>query len=169
VTTKKSAIVTNADASPIVKNNARLDGGRVRQKSGTIALLSTDLDAADIIVLARVPGNATINSILLFNDDLDGDVSPLLTIDVGLYKVDGTVVDINFYASAITSFNAAVVGGTQVAFEARNINTLGQAVWQDAASTTDTGIEYDVALTVLAAARGIVAGDISFIVEYTVD
>jgi hypothetical protein len=69
------------------------------------------------------------SSIKLFNDDLDSGSTS--TTDVGLYSTAIAAVDDDAYASAITDLRGAVTVGTEVAFEARNINTLGQRVWED--------------------------------------
>ena len=116
-------------------------------------------------MLAPIPTNASISSIKLFNDDLDSGTT--MTTDVGLYDTAIAAVDDDAYASAITDLRDAVKTGTEVAFEARDINTMGQKVWQDAGQSSDPGGYYYVALTFDAA--GDTAGDLSFIIEYTVD
>jgi hypothetical protein len=115
-------------------------------------------------MLAPIPSNASITSIKLFNDDLDS--STVITADVGLYKQDLSVVDADAYASAITDLRAAVKTGTEVAFEARDINKMGQKVWQDAGLSSDPALTYFVGIGFPAA--GDQAGDLSFIIEYTV-
>ena len=76
-------------------------------------------------------------------------------------------MDDDAYASAITDLRGAVTTGTEVAFEARNINKCGQKVWQDAGQSSDPGGYYYVGL--LFDAAGDTAGDLSFVIEYTVD
>ena len=71
-------------------------------------------------MLAPIPTNASISSIKLFNDDLDSGTT--MTTDVGLYTTAIAVVDDDAYASAITDLRGAVTTGTEVAFEARDIN-----------------------------------------------
>jgi hypothetical protein len=117
-------------------------------------------------MLAPIPTNASVISIKLFNDDLDSGSTN--TCDVGLYSADGnvTAVDDDAYASAITDLRAAVTTGTEVAFEARNINTMGQRVWEDAGQTSDPGGYYNIGL--LFDAAGDTAGDLSFMIEYVV-
>ena len=56
--------------------------------------------------------------------------------------------------------------GTEVAFEARDINKMGQKVWQDAGLTSDPALTYFVGISFPAA--GDTAGDLSFVIEYTV-
>jgi sulfate adenylyltransferase subunit 1 (EFTu-like GTPase family) len=157
-------IVTNFVTVPQVLNSAQQLHGVKRVAQGTIALAAGDLSATDTVMLAPIPSNASITSIKLFNDDLDS--STAITADVGLYKQDLSVVDADAYASAITDLRAAVKTGTEVAFEARNINKMGQKVWQDAGLSSDPALTYFVGIGFPAA--GDQAGDLSFIIEYTV-
>ena len=157
-------IVTNFVTVPQVLNSAQQLHGVKRVAQGTIALAAGDLSATDTVMLAPIPSNASITSIKLFNDDLDS--STVITADVGLYKQDLSVVDADAYASAITDLRAAVKTGTEVAFEARDINKMGQKVWQDAGLSSDPALTYFVGIVFPAA--GDQAGDLSFIIEYTV-
>ena len=157
-------IVTNFVTVPQVLNPSQQLHGVKRIAQGTIALAAGDLSATDTVMLAPIPSNASITSIKLFNDALDSGTTN--TADVGLYKQDLSVVDADAYASAITSLRAAVVVGTEVAFEARNINKMGQKVWQDAGLSSDPALTYFVGIGFPAA--GDQAGDLSFIIEYTV-
>ena len=158
-------IVTNFVATPSVKNDSQQLHGVKRIAQGTIALAAGDLSAGDTVMLAPVPTNASISSIKLFNDDLDSGTT--MTTDVGLYTTAIAAVDDDAYASAITDLRGAVTTGTEVAFEARDINKCGQKVWEDAGQSSDPGGYYYIGLTFDAA--GDTAGDLSFVIEYTVD
>jgi hypothetical protein len=157
-------LVTNFVAVPQVLNSASQLHGVKRVATGTIALAAGDLSAEDTVMLAPIPSNASITSIKLFNDDLDSGTTN--TADVGLYNTDLSVVDADAYASAITDLRGAVTAGTEVAFEARDINKMGQKVWQDAGLSADPGAVYFVGIGFPAA--GDTAGDLSFIIEYAV-
>ena len=157
-------IVTNFVTVPQVLNPAQQLHGVKRVAQGTIALAAGDLSATDTVMLAPIPSNASISSIKIFNDDLDSATTN--TADVGLYNTDLSVVDADAYASAITDLRAAVKTGTEVAFEARDINKMGQKVWQDAGLSSDPGLTYFVGIGFPAA--GDTAGDLSFIIEYVV-
>tara|TARA_Y100001937_G_C6899000_1_gene232432 strand:+ start:52 stop:555 length:504 start_codon:yes stop_codon:yes gene_type:complete len=161
-----TTLVTNYEASPKVMSPAHQLHGKKRVALGTIALAAGDLSAGDTVMLAPVPTNACVTSIKLFNDDLDSGTTN--TCDVGLYTSDGNVTakDDDCYASAITDLRGAVTTGTEVAFEARNINALGQKVYEDAGESSDPGGYYYVGLKFDAA--GDTAGDLSFIIEYIV-
>ena len=157
-------IVTNFVTVPQVLNPAQQLHGVKRVATGTIALAAGDLSATDTVMLAPIPSNASITSIKLFNDDLDSGTTN--TADVGLYNTDISVVDADAYASAITDLRDAVKTGTEVAFEARDINKMGQKVWQDAGLSSDPAKTFFVGIGFPAA--GNTAGDLSFVIEYTV-
>ena len=157
-------LVTNFVAVTQVLNSASQLHGVKRVATGTIALAAGDLSGDYTVMLAPIPSNASITSIKLFNDDLDSGTTN--TADVGLYNTDLSVVDADAYASAITDLRGAVTVGTEVAFEARNINKMGQKVWQDAGLTSDPALTYFVGIGFPAA--GDQAGDLSFVIEYVV-
>lgn len=160
-------LVTNFLADPPVMNPSRQLHGRMRVACGTIALAAGDLSAGDTIMLCPVATNASVVSIKIYNDDLDSGST--VTMHVGLYTADGNVTakDVDAYASATTDLRAAVLTGTEVAFEARNINTMGQRVWEDAGDSTDPGGYYLIGIETDAA--GDTAGDLSFLITYVVD
>ena len=158
-----TSLVTNLLSSPPSMNA----GGSMRVAAGTIALAAGDLSANDTVMLVQVPTNAAVLSIKIYNDDLDSGTTN--TCDVGLYTADGNVTakDDDCYASAITDLRGAVTVGTEVAFEARNINLMGQKVFEDAGDSADPGGFYLIGLKFDAA--GNAAGDLSFLVTYAVD
>ena len=157
-------LVTNFVAVPQVLNSASQLHGVKRVATGTIALDAGDLSANDTVMLAPIPSNASITSIKLFNDDLDSGTD--LTANVGIYTTAVAVVDADAYASAITDLRGAVKTGTEVAFEARDINKMGQKVWQDAGLTSDPALTYFVGISF--PASGDTGGDLSFVIEYVV-
>jgi len=164
-----STEVTNFIADPPVMNAARNFGGTMRVACGTVAAAAGDLSAGDTIQLCLLPSNAAVVSIKIFNDDLDSGTTH--TMHIGLYLVaeDGTVSikDVDAYASATTDCRAAVIVGTEVAFEARDINKMGQRVWEDAGDSSDPGGFYSLGFESQAA--GDQAGDISYLVTYVTD
>lgn len=161
-------LASNFVADPPVHSPVHQLHGSMRVACGTIALAAGDLSASDTVMLAPIPTNAAVVSIVLYNDDLDSGTTN--TCDVGLFTSDGNVTakDDDCYASAITDLRAAVTGaGTEVAFEARDINKMGQKVFEDAGDSTDPNTHYFVGLTFDAA--GDTAGDLSFKITYIVD
>ena len=60
-----------------------------------------------------------------------------MAANVGLYYENGTVIDEDCYASAITTLQAAATGGAEVAFEARNVNAVSNFAWEDGGLSSD--------------------------------
>lgn len=160
-------LASNFVASPVVASPVHQLGGRMRIAAGTIALAAGDLSASDTCMLCPVPTGASVVSIKLFCDDLDSGTTN--TCDVGLWTAASTPVakDDDCYASAITDLRGAITVGLEVAFEARNINLMGQRVWEDAGDSADPGGHYFIGLIFDAA--GNQAGDLSYVVTYTID
>ncbi len=179
--TKQSSLLSNratliAAGTP---NNIANDGGRIRTKSGNIALATGDLDAADIIMLCGVPTGAVILSILIAHDDLDTNGTETLNFDVGIYEnADDTAEtkDENVYATATNEDNAsafgvkgATEGSVNYAFEARGIELNGQKVFEDAGDTVDPDSEYFIGISIETVTATAQAGDLAFQVTYAID
>ena len=89
---QSSQIITDQDATPIVKTNTLEQGGVRRSAIATLAM--TTGAAADIKRFVRIPSRALVLSVQIANDDLDSNATPTLATDVGLYKnaADGGAV-----------------------------------------------------------------------------
>tara|TARA_R110001583_G_C5419346_1_gene387672 strand:+ start:50 stop:598 length:549 start_codon:yes stop_codon:yes gene_type:complete len=179
--TAKGINITALDTSPRTLLEAGSAQGKFRVFADTIAAATGDIDDNDILMLAEVPSNAKIHSIKLYNDDLDSGTA--LAVDVGLYNGEtkftdtdgsstayaaGGVIDRDAYATAITTLQGAVTVGTEVAYEARNINAVNNFVWEDGGLTSDPGVPLRIAITVETAAGTAVAGDVTIVVTYAV-
>ena len=174
--TAKSTLITNLEASPKVYDDAVKTGTGVRTLAVTHPVLTTSIDeAADIVLLAPIPFNAKVLRMELFNDDLDSDGTPTLAVDVGLYygndvrgQTAGAAIDVDAYASAITTLQAANTVGVNIANEARDIIKIGvNRVFQDGGLTSDPGGNAYIGLKVTTAAATAVAGDVTLVVTYT--
>ena len=164
---EKSTEVTNATASPVTKNDAARDGGRVRGSTGAFEVTTDVLDGTDdVILLARVPTNAVISKIIVGSDDLDSDGTPALAVDVGIFEEDGTAKDKNYYATAVTDFQAAF-DPKEFQDEARPLEDKGQHLWEDAGDTEDPGGYYYIGLGVETAAATAAAGTVAYEVIWT--
>lgn len=161
VVSTKSSLVQNFEAKPNQFNPAALLYGRRRGIVGTVAVAASD-DDGSTYVLCPVRTSWVIPSIRLYNDAITGGTG----YDVGLYDSGLTAVDDDAYASAV-SLAAAATDGVEVAFEARDINRIGQKVWQDAGSSSDPMSWFFLVLT--ADTVGTAAGDIAFDVTVLVD
>lgn len=174
--TKYSVNLTNIIATPIVV---------VDRKRGNPVIVTDTVEAGtanvdeigDIILLAAVPSNARITSLVLYNDDLDAHATPTLAHNIGLYyggnnvvsgvsKTVGSVVDADCIATAVTTCQAANTSGVDHIFEANDIANIGKEAWEVAGLTEDCGGNLFVGLTASAAAATAAAGTISIRVTY---
>ena len=182
--TAYSTELTNLEATPQVMVSPASAGGKVRIWSDTIAAATTDIDDDDIIMMAEIPSNAKIKSIMLYNDDLDSNGSPALVTDVGVYNgnvkfndTDGSatayaaegVIDRDCYGTVSTVLQGAVTAGTEFRYETLGIETVGNFMWEDAGLTSDPGRMLRIALTIETVAATAAAGDITMVVEYIVN
>ena len=159
MTTKKSVLVANVAAIPQVFNNSALLSGEIRVAQGTIELAAGDSTDNDIVMFAPIPSHATITQLFVASDGLGGSC----TFNVGLYLPDGTVKDEDVFATTVSD----AAGMTDLRFEAADINTAGQRVFELAGDSTDPGDYYYVAATFNA--TGGTAGTMSFLIHYVVN
>ena len=157
--TKNSTLVSNFEATPPVLNDVALLHGVMRVAQGTIALAAGDSDDDDIVMLAPIPSNATVAHLFIASDTLGGSC----TFNVGIYTDAGVVKDEDVFATAVLDAGAM----TDVRFEAADINTAGQQMYELAGDSSDPGGYYYIAATMSAA--GGTAGDMSFIIHYVVN
>lgn len=165
MTTLKTTLISNREATPNVQTPSRLNGARKRSIITTLETLTTH-DTADIYVICAVESHWAITSIKVYQDALTA-----MAADVGIYTAASTpvVVDVDAYASAV-DFSGASLVGLEVAFEARDVANLGQQVWSDVATaaslTADPKTTYYLALTLTGDVA--TAGTMSFQIEYLV-
>lgn len=157
--TKNTDLVANFEASPQVANNSAELHGVLRTANGTVELAAGDSDNDDIVMLAPIPSNASVTSLFIGSDTLGGSC----TFNVGIYTTDGTVKDEDVFATAVA--DAAAM--TDVRFEAANIDTAGQKMYELAGDSTDPGGYYYIAATM--AAAGGTAGTMSWNITYVVN
>ena len=157
--TANSDLVTNFEATPIALNNPALLHGVVRVAQGPIVVAAGDSDDDDVVMLAPIPSNATVPQIWVGSDTLGGSC----TFNVGIYQTSGTVVDEDYFATAVADAGAMA----DVRFEVANINTAGSTMWEMAGASADPGGFYYIAATM--AAAGGTEGDMSFNIQYVVN
>tara|TARA_Y100000310_G_scaffold277619_1_gene295489 strand:+ start:2793 stop:3302 length:510 start_codon:yes stop_codon:yes gene_type:complete len=169
MTTKLSARITNFEATPRIMNAVGLSHGRMRVAQGTVDLETTDIDSGDIIHLDVFPADARVFGLWLAADDMDSDGTPTLAFDVGVYSTAKVAKDIDAYATAVTLGQAATAL-TDYVNEARNINEIGQKLYLDAGDTAAShDAQYYISLTVSNVAAAAAAGDLSWVIQYTMD
>ena len=157
--TKNTDLVANFEATPQVKNSAAELHGVLRTANGTVELDTGDSDNDDIVMLAPIPSNAVVPSLFIGSDSFGGSC----TFNVGIYTTDGTVKDEDVFATDVADAGAMA----DVRFEAADINTAGQKMFELAGDTTDPGGYYYIAVTMSAA--GGTAGTLSWNISYVVN
>jgi hypothetical protein len=158
-----------ATPTTYTKNGKENPGRPLLEVCGTIAV-TTDYtsDDGDIIALIRLPANAIVTSVCIVNDDLDSNGTPTLAANLGIYDLDGVVVDEDAFASAVTTLRAATTTWTELRFES-GINgpeSVGERLWQLAGDSDDSDGAYLIAFTVTTAAATHADGDIGYRIQY---
>ena len=158
----KSTLITNADATPVVLNSPRVDGGSERVAVATAAITDTD-SIASTYRMFRVPSNAVMTDLRIYSPD----IGTTTITDIGLYAADGgAVADADFFASAV-SLKDGALNGTDVLHESAvfSIANSGKELWDALGLTSDPGVFYDVTLTLTAAADA--TGTVKLVGRYT--
>ncbi len=185
MTTAKSSALTDQQAGTI--QDARLIKARVRSAIDTIAVLTTDIDAADILLYAiDLPSNAHGIDIDVYNDDLDSNCCPTLTVDIGLYAaqdftsdtsgtltkhLEDAALDIDVFVDNSTVLQAATTGYTRQALDSATYgpDDVLKPLWELLGYAVDPKVKFRVAMTIGTVAATAVAGDISMRVRYQLD
>lgn len=153
IVNRKSGPVTNSDAVPLVLNNPGVEHQFLRSQVGGITAVAAD-SIASVYNLARVPSNARVDSIRLFNT-----ADATAAADIGLYPAGSTLaaqaLDADLFASAV-AFSAASTVGVDVTHESGVWTALngGQMLWQALGLTKDPSVMYDICATLTAATTG---------------
>lgn len=141
----KSQVITDLDATPVVKTNQLEKGGKLRFAAGVAEFASSD--ATSVARVIRVNSAALIDSLKFASDDLGTGG----TVDIGLYRTTadgGAVVDADFFASAVDTDTAAVAL-TDVTYESAvvAIDDRAKPLWQQLGLSSDPRVDYDIAVT----------------------
>lgn len=147
VVTVLSQQMTNATATPATPNPAYQDGGRVRCKRAVCSVANGD-SANSKFKFFRIKSGDMVKDVVLDNESLGAGAAG----NVGLYKVDGTVVDADFFASAVdlstANRNVSVYRESGVI----TVANMEKRVWEALGLSSDPQIEYDVVITLTGAA-----------------
>jgi len=157
----KATAITNADATPPVLTSTKIGGGRSYSALGTAELTAT-ASIASIVRFCRVPSNAVMTDVVLKCDAITSGAG-----DIGLYDTlanGSAVVDADFFASAQSI--ATALPGTSVIHESGvlGVEDVELELWQVLGLSADPQKQYDVALTLTAAATA--AGTVSLVCRY---
>lgn len=160
VVTVSSTPVANADAKPVVKNSAKVAEGELLSSVGNVAVANGD-SIGSVYRFVRVRSSCRMDSLSLVCDAVTSAAG-----DIGLYRKaadGGAVVDADFFTAAQTIATASQ--GIQVAHgNAMKAGNLSLRLWEALGLTQDPGIDYDIALTLTAAATA--AGNVGLKATY---
>lgn len=150
-----STSVTNYNATPRVQiPRGKADGEVVRAINETVAVTSGD-SATSVYRFGKIRSSDWVDRIRM----VSADIGTTTAADLGLYDLltatnGGTVVDVDFFGSAISLNGGAI--DSDVTFEAAAAGGLytngAKRVWEALGLTADPGKEYDVAATLTGAA-----------------
>ena len=138
----KSTAITNRDAEPAVLTDAYIAGSRLEEAVGHVQTNSDDSVNSEYLMVA-VPSNARISQVLLSHDD-SGTTG---AADVGLFDLDGAVVDADLFASAV-DLNTAAQNNLDVTHESGvyGVEDSEQRLWELAGESEDPRTEYIIGL-----------------------
>ena len=159
MTTKNTDLVANFEATPQVANSAAELAGVLRTAHGSVELAAGDSTDDDIVMLAPIPSNAAVPTLFVGSDTFGGSC----TFNVGIYKTDGTVKDEDVFATSVA--DAAAMA--DVRYEAADLNTGSQKLWELAGDSEDPGGYFYIAITFNA--TGGTAGTLNWNISYVVD
>lgn len=163
MTTTYGTHITNFDANPPLTTNSRLHGGLLKGAVDTFELADTAND--DDHIVFRLPIDAVLYSVKMAADDL-GSAG---TINIGFHRKtdagDYVAVDVDAIASAI-DVNTAATGLTEYRFEAADINTANQAVWE-LANLPARPAYGDLYLSISTPAGTTAVGTVTMQIQYT--
>ena len=169
--TFNSTKMTNLLANTPISAEQGESWGRDRVWIGTMEITAA-YTTGDIIRLERLPWNLRPNSLIMAWDDLNSSTLPA---DLGLYYPNGTVIDIDEFASALALGTATVP--TDVLFEAAaaDIDRMGKELWEYAGLASmpvghpsNTGMA-DLCLTLGTNGGTTAAGTISWCLKGSID
>lgn len=147
VVNRSSTGITNADATPVVKNNAGVGGGVVRSTGGAITVAADD-SATSVQRACRVPSNAYIRAVRVSA----ADFTTAGAINVGVYQTTangGAVVDADLFGSAV-DMSGGPFSNLDITHESGEFTVAERdtPLWQVLGLSSDPCREYDIAATI---------------------
>lgn len=151
---QSSPAITGLDATPILRPVSFLHGGLAKEFAEVLTV-NDNASIGSIYRFFRVCSWMRPISLKVFCGTLTAAAG-----DIGLYRIakeGGAVVDADFFASAQSIATASAVG-IECVYEAANaasnmgIGVMNKRIWEVMGLTADPNLEYDVAVTLTAAA-----------------
>lgn len=186
--TQKTSALTSLQATPQIVGEARIVKGRmVVAKDFHQFAAATELEAADVLLTAiTIPSNAVVDEIAIYNDDMDTNGSPTLTLDIGLFAAQAftsitsavetrhavdAVLDADAYVDGDTTAQAATTTWTALGFDTATFgpDDANDACWEVLGYDEDPQVNFRVGVTSAAASATLgAAADFGIRVTYTV-
>lgn len=170
--TQLESIVNDTGTTTVALAPVSQYGGRLRVITSTMEVATTSFDeVGDIIVIARLPATAVINSMLFSCDALD--TGSTLAVDLGTYETNGTVVDADAFASAYAGFQSIIlpISAVDLRYEAAvDPVDMSMTIWEAGGeSTSPGGVMRDIAFTITTVSATPVVATLSWTIIYSVD
>jgi hypothetical protein len=143
----KSAVITNATATPLVLSNSVIANGRMHEGCGTVTPAAA-AEANSTYRFCRVPSNCRISQVLL----TAADFTTAGAVNIGIYQTaenGGAVVDADLFASAVV-MSGGPYENLDVTYESDEYTTAEseKMLWEVLGLSADSNREYDIAATV---------------------
>lgn len=182
----QSARVTNIINSPQVLD-ATYQRGKPTYDIEQLVVATTSLTVNSTIDVVPIPSGATIDSLVIYNDQLDSNVSATLTLDIGLitletfydvsedtnitsgatkYAANAAVGSASLLVSASTVLQSANTTGVQLRHQVLTLDKAQKRLWELASLAADPRKLFALRLKMHAAAATAVQGNVVLKVEY---
>lgn len=180
--TTKTASLTRVETGKM--NDAKVNSRKLCVRQDVHAVTTAELQLADVMLFdIKIPSNAVIRGVEVFNDDLDADASPALTLDIGLvadikfekvvsgvksFVAAGTELDIDLLVDGSTVGQAATARWTHQNLPSATIDAAkaNKEVWELLGYDKDPNTEFRVAVKAATAAATAQAGDLAVSVQF---
>ena len=138
------------------------------------------------MLFRSMPSNAIVAEIAVYNDDLDSNCTPTLTLDVGLAAKEAftsttsstdtknaadAVLDADVFVDGATTLQAATTSWTALAFDSATLgpDDVEKPLWELLGYDNDPHTRFRIVLTFAAAAATAAAGDLAVKVTWLED
>lgn len=153
VVTTKSTAITNLDATRLVQNTPLIQRGVLKNSLGYVAVGSADSIASQYR-MCRIRSADCLRSLSLFCSAITSAAA-----NIGLYGINGgvAVVSPTYGSGAAACFASAqslasALNGLNVTYSVTTLDLAEKRVWELLGFTSDPGVEYDLTVTLTAAA-----------------
>lgn len=158
-----STILTDLNASPVVKHDPIDDRGFQRELVGVVAVTTAAETTNSQIAMVRVKSADRVSHIYVTSDQLDSNASPTLAANIGLYNTPangGAAVSASLFAAAkAIGHSSGTNGPTDILAVAAGSANL--RVWELLSLSADPSLEYDLTFTVSTGSATAASGNLA--------